>query len=157
MSSRQYFDIEHPIRFAHRGSRILWPENTWHAFDHAIGDFGYRYIETDVQVTADGVVIVFHDDTLERCTNGVGKVADWHWEDLQHLDAAYSFSPDGESFPLRGTGIGISRLDDTFDREDLFREIGDPLCLDGDPLHLKPDNFACEFTPLHVRAPPSPH
>jgi glycerophosphoryl diester phosphodiesterase len=116
MSSHHYFDIEHPIRFAHRGSRILWPENTWYAFDHAIEDLGYRYIETDVQVTADGVVIVFHDGTLERCTDGVGKVADWQWEDLQHLDAAYNFSPDGESFPLRGTGIGISRLDDTFDR-----------------------------------------
>jgi len=116
MSSRHYFDHEHPIRFAHRGSRIMWPENTWHAFDRAVEDFGYRYVETDVQATADGVVVVFHDDTLERCTNGVGKVADWRWEDLRHLDAAYNFSPDGESFPLRGTGVGISRLDDTFDR-----------------------------------------
>lgn len=116
MTTRHYFDLEHPIRFAHRGSRILWPENTWYAFDHAVGDFGYRYVETDVQMTTDGVVVVFHDDTLERCTNGVGKVADWRWEDLQHLDAGYTFTPDGESFPLRGTGIGISRLDDTFDR-----------------------------------------
>lgn len=116
MAIRHYFDHEHPIRFAHRGSRTLWPENTWHAFDHAIEDHGYRYIETDVRVTADGVVVVFHDNTLERCTNGAGKVADWRWEDLQHLDAAYNFSPDGEGFPLRATGIGISRLDDTFDR-----------------------------------------
>lgn len=112
----RYFDHEHPIRFAHRGSRILWPENTWHAFDHAVEDFGYRYVETDVQVTADGIVVVFHDDTLERCTNGVGKVKEWRWEDLRYLDAAYNFSPDEESFPLRGAGIGISRLDDTFDR-----------------------------------------
>lgn len=116
MPSRQYFDLEHPIRFAHRGSRILWPENTWYAFDHAVEDFGYRYVETDVQMTADGVIVVFHDDTLERCTNGVGRVADWRWDDLRHLDAAYTFTVDGESFPLRGTGIGISRLDDTFDR-----------------------------------------
>ncbi|MCL1599986.1 MAG: glycerophosphodiester phosphodiesterase [Actinomycetia bacterium] len=116
MSSRHYFDVEHPIRFAHRGSRILWPENTWYAFDHAVEDFGYLYVETDVQMTADGVVIVFHDDTLERCTDGVGRVADWTWEDLRDFDAAHNFTPDGESFPLRGTGIGISRLDDTFDR-----------------------------------------
>ncbi len=116
MSPRHYFDYEHPIRFAHRGSRILWPENTWHAFDHAIEDFGYRYVETDVQVTADGVVVVFHDDTLGRCTNGVGRVDEWRWEDVRHLDAAYTFSPDGESFPLRGTGVRVSRLDDTFDR-----------------------------------------
>ena len=116
MSSRHFFDFEHPIRFAHRGSRILWPENTWFAFDRAVEDFAYRYVETDVQVTADGVVVVFHDSALERCTNGAGKVADWRWEDLQCLDAAYNFSPDGESFPLRGSGIGIPRLDATFDR-----------------------------------------
>ena len=116
MSSVHYFAIEHPIRLAHRGSRELWPENTWHAFDGAVEGLGYRYIETDVQITADGVVVVFHDDTLERCTNGAGKVSEWRWEDLQHLDAAYNFTQDGESYPLRGTGIGISRLDETFDR-----------------------------------------
>ena len=116
MATQHYFEHERPIRLAHRGSRILWPENTWHAFDGAVHDLGYRYVETDIQVTADGVVVVFHDETLERCTNGVGKVAEWRWEDLRHLDAAYHFSPDGESYPLRGSGIGVSRLDDTFDR-----------------------------------------
>jgi len=104
------------MRLAHRGSRILWPENTWHAFDAAVDDLGYQYVETDIQVTRDGVVVVFHDDTLERTTNGVGKVAEWNWEDLQHLDAAYTFSPDGEHYPYRGKGVGISRLDATFDR-----------------------------------------
>ena len=111
-----YLSLEHPIRFAHRGSRILWPENTWHGFDAAVGDLGYRYIETDVQVTKDGVVVVFHDDTLERTTNGTGAIADWDWEDVAHLDAGYTFSPDDESFPLRGAGVRVSRLDDTFDR-----------------------------------------
>ncbi len=100
------------MRLAHRGSRILWPENTHHAFQGAV-DLGYRYIETDIRVTRDGVVVVFHDETLERTTNGTGRIADWDWDDLKHLDAAYHFSPDGESFPLRGTGIGIPRLDDT--------------------------------------------
>ena len=111
-----YLDAEHPVRMAHRGSRELWPENTWHGFDACVSELGYRYIETDVQVTKDGVVVVFHDDTLERTTNGVGAVADWSWEDLSHLDAGYHFSPDGESHPLRGQGVHISRLDATFDR-----------------------------------------
>jgi glycerophosphoryl diester phosphodiesterase len=106
-----YLSREHPIRLAHRGSRVLWPENTHHAFEGAI-DLGYVYIETDIRVTSDGVVVLFHDETLERTTNGVGKVSDWTWEALSALDAAYNFSPDGESFPLRGEGIGISRLDD---------------------------------------------
>ena len=58
MTDVPYLTAEHPIRFAHRGSRILWPENTWHGFDAAIGDLGYRYIETDVQVSRDGVVTI---------------------------------------------------------------------------------------------------
>ena len=111
-----YLDAEYPVRFAHRGSRELWPENTWHGFDVCVADLGYRYIETDVQVTKDGVVVVFHDDTLERTTNGVGAISDWLWEDVSHLDAAYHFSPDGDAHPLRGKDVRISRLDETFDR-----------------------------------------
>lgn len=113
MPLHPYLSREHPIRLAHRGSRILWPENTHHAFDGAV-NLGYRYIETDIRVTRDGVVVVFHDETLDRITNGAGRVSDWDWDDLKHLDAAYNFSPDGESFPLRGQGITIPRLDDTF-------------------------------------------
>jgi glycerophosphoryl diester phosphodiesterase len=116
MSERPYLAHEEPIRFAHRGSRLLWPENTWLAFDGAVEGLGYHYVETDIRVTRDHIVVVFHDETLERTTNGVGKVSDWDWEDLRHLDAGYRFSPDGESFPSRGTGVSISRLDDTFER-----------------------------------------
>ncbi len=116
MTDRPYLEREHPIRFAHRGSRILWPENTWRAFDGAVEELGYRYIETDIRITRDGVVVVFHDESLERTTNGAGKVAEWDWEDLRHLDAGYRFSPDGETFPERGTGVAIPRLDETFAR-----------------------------------------
>jgi glycerophosphoryl diester phosphodiesterase len=115
-SERPYFAREKPIRLAHRGSRLLWPENTWRAFDGAIEGLGYTYVETDIRVTRDGVVVVFHDETLERTTNGVGKVSEWDWGDLRHLDAGYRFSPDDENYPSRGTGVVISRLDDTFDR-----------------------------------------
>ncbi len=105
-----YLTAEYPVRFAHRGSRILWPENTLPAFAGAI-DLGYRYIETDVQMTSDDVVVVFHDPTLDRLTNARGRVRDWAWDDLRHLDAAWSFDPAG-GYPLRGQGVGISRLDD---------------------------------------------
>ena len=105
-----YLELEHPIRFAHRGSRVLWPENTITAFQGAV-DLGYRYIETDVRITRDRVVVVFHDATLERTTNGVGRVADWLWEDLQHLDAGWMHGAD-DGFPFRGTGVRISRLED---------------------------------------------
>ncbi len=107
-----YLTLEHPIRFAHRGSRVLWPENTLTAFQGAV-DLGYHYIETDVRITRDRVVVVFHDATLERTTNGVGRVADWLWEDLQHLDAGWTHGAD-EGYPFRGTGVGVSRLDEVF-------------------------------------------
>ncbi len=108
--ARSYLSHEHPLRFAHRGSRVLWPENTMPAFQGAV-DLGYRYIETDVHVTRDGRVVVFHDDDLSRLTNGSGKVWEWPWADLRHLDAGHTFGPD-EGFPWRDRGVGIPLLED---------------------------------------------
>ncbi len=107
-----YLDAEYPQRLAHRGSRVLWPENTAVAFQGAV-DLGYRYVETDVQITRDGVVVVFHDPTLERTTNARGRVRDWMWEDLRNVDAAWSFGSE-HGFPHRGTGVGIMSLDEAF-------------------------------------------
>lgn len=109
-SDRAYFSLEHPIRLAHRGSRTLWPENTAYAFHQAVG-LGYRYIETDVRLTRDGVVVILHDATLERTTDGRGPVAELDWVDLAGVDAAYHHRP-GDGWPLRGTGVGIPTLDE---------------------------------------------
>ena len=102
---RPYLSHEHPIRLAHRGSRELWPQNTMVAFQGAV-DLGYRYIETDLHVSADGKVVVFHDDHLEDLTDGTGKVWDHDWDRLATLDAAFRFDP-ADGHPLRGGGIGI--------------------------------------------------
>ena len=105
-----YLSLEYPLRLAHRGSRELWPENTMASFQGA-ADLGYRYIETDVRITLDNVVVAFHDETLERITNGAGRVRDWRYEELQRLDAAYHFDENG-GYPLRGSGIGISTFEE---------------------------------------------
>lgn len=106
-----YFSLEHPIRLAHRGSRVLGPENTMNAFSLAVEVLGCRYLEIDVQRTVEGRVVVSHDATLERTTNGTGRVADWSLETLSDLDAAYWFDPEGD-YPLRGRGIGIPTLEE---------------------------------------------
>ena len=107
---KPYLRHEHPIRFAHRGSRVLWPENTMVAFQGAV-DLGYRYIETDVHVSRDGRVVIFHDDVLERLTDGAGPFELHDWDDLKSLDAAYGFGAE-EGFPLRGQGIGMPLLEE---------------------------------------------
>lgn len=108
-----YLSAEYPLRFAHRGSRVLWPENTAEAFQGAI-DLGYRYIETDVRITRDGVVVAFHDATLDRTTNGTGPVDRWDLADLQRLDAAWWFD-EANGYPLRGTGVKVRPLSEVFD------------------------------------------
>ena len=77
-----YLDWPGPIAFAHRGGASEVPENTMPAFAHAVS-LGYRYVETDVHVTADGVLIAFHDDRLDRVTDGTGVIADLPWSVVQ--------------------------------------------------------------------------
>ncbi len=108
-----YFSVEHPIRFAHRGGLLLYPENTMHAFGRAIEDHGYHYVELDVRLSADRVPVLVHDATLDRTTDGSGDVSDRTVAELKELDAAYHFDP-GNDYPLRGAGITVPTLDEVY-------------------------------------------
>ena len=97
----KFFTGPKPRLFAHRGASGEVPENTMAAFRRAV-EVGVPYVELDVHATRDGQVVVFHDETLERTTNGQGKVQEHTLAELQQLDAGYWFSADdGRQFPFR--------------------------------------------------------
>ncbi len=73
-----YLEHDGILAFAHRGGAGKWPENTMPAFQGAM-DLGYRYIETDVHATRDGVLLAFHDD---RVTDKVGIIAEMDFSDV---------------------------------------------------------------------------
>jgi glycerophosphoryl diester phosphodiesterase len=108
-----------PINFAHRGGRKIVPENTIEGFQEAI-KLGPVVLELDARSTADGEVVVIHDETVDRTTDHTGEVARMTLTELQSLDAGYRFTPDaGATFPWRGKGVKIPTL------EAVYREFPD--------------------------------
>lgn len=112
---RPYLVTHGTIGFAHRGGSKERPENTLASFGAAV-ELGYSYLETDAQLTRDGVVLAFHDESLGRVTDLVGAVADRTLEEIRRADAGYRFTPDrGRTHPYRGTGLTIPTLAEVLD------------------------------------------
>lgn len=93
--------LPRPVVFAHRGASAHAPENTLVAFELAAAQ-GADGIELDAKLTADGHVVVFHDQTLERTTDGIGRLVHKQLAELRALDAGSHFGPQfrGEKIPL---------------------------------------------------------
>ncbi len=101
-----------PRLVAHRGDSKNHPENTLEAFKSAV-EMGVDIIETDVHLTKDSVLVIWHDPTLERNTDGTGTIESHTYEELLKYDAAYTFTKDGgKTFPFRGKGIKLCTLDE---------------------------------------------
>jgi glycerophosphoryl diester phosphodiesterase len=103
--------LKAPLHISHRGGALLAPENTLAAFRMAVERYRTDMLELDVHLTRDGEVVVAHDTTLERCTDGTGPLAALTLAELRRLDAGFRFTPDGgRTFPFRGQGVRIPTL-----------------------------------------------
>ena len=104
---------------AHRGGAAYAPENTMTAFRNA-SRLGVDELEADVQLTADGVLVVLHDDTLDRTTDCTGPVLKKTYAEIARCDAAYWWTPGPSTttpdpsapHPLRGRSIGVPRVEE---------------------------------------------
>ena len=84
----------------HRGAAGHAPENTFAAFDKGLA-MGVDGVETDIRATKDGVLVLLHDATVDRTTDGTGAIAEMTWADAQHLNAAARFRDGQHDFGVQ--------------------------------------------------------
>jgi glycerophosphoryl diester phosphodiesterase len=113
---RPYVVHDKPLFFAHRGGSGLAPENTLIAFAQGLA-LGADALELDIQTTSDGEIVVIHDPTLDRTTNGRGPIAAYTLDEVKRLDAGYRFTTDGgHTYPYRGQGVTIPTMREILER-----------------------------------------
>ena len=109
----QFSDDQYPLVIAHAGSE-LYPHDTMYALERYAA-MGVDILEMDLHMTADGKIILIHDDTVDRTTDGTGDVREMTLAEDQELDAGWYWTEDGETYPLRGQGITIPTLREVFE------------------------------------------
>ncbi|RME06494.1 MAG: glycerophosphodiester phosphodiesterase [Anaerolineae bacterium] len=106
--------ITPPLVIAHQGGDGLRPGDTLAAFENA-ARLGVDVLEMDVHASRDGVLVVMHDATVDRTTDGSGALKEMTLEQIKTLDAGYNWSPDGGlSYPYRGQDIRVPTLEEVF-------------------------------------------
>lgn len=154
---------------AHAGGKALRPDNTLLAFERA-AEMGADVLETDVQVTADGVPVCVHDATVDSRTEATGRVDEMTLSELKELDGAYSWSPpggggdgddagnvEGDDHPYRDEGVEIPTLAEAFAAHPDARwnvelkpavEDAEPFCRVVEEHGMEEQVLAASFTPL---------
>ncbi|MBI5182547.1 MAG: glycerophosphodiester phosphodiesterase [Nitrospirae bacterium] len=113
---RTFLKTNRPLNIAHRGGRGLSPEHTIFAYKKAL-QVGADVLEIDVHSTKDGEIVVIHDPTVDRTTDGTGRVREFTSLEIKRLDAGYRFvikMRDKEDYPFRGKGLTIPTLKEVF-------------------------------------------
>lgn len=114
VSRHPHFLANTPSVIAHAGAQGHAPPNTIEAFALAI-ELGADALEMDLQMTSGGHVVTMHDGTVDRTTDGRGRVTDFSLADLRELDAGWSFEDDVGGFPYRGRGVRVPTLVEVFE------------------------------------------
>jgi len=132
-----YFETPMPMVIAHQGGDGLRPGNTLLAFAHA-DQLGVDALEMDVHATRDGVLVLMHDDTVDRTTDGTGLLREMPFAAVQTLDSAYHWPIGGEAI-YRGKGVRVPALAKVLERFPAQRfnieikqaepSIAEPLCV----------------------------
>src|SRR5699024_4611846 len=117
-----WIDDPEVLVIAHRGGRGLAPEGTLTAFDQAVS-LGVDVLEFDTHLTKDGHLVVIHDDTVDRTTNGTGKVNELTLEEVQNLDAGYSFTDEEDEYVFRDQGVYIPTVEEVFQKYPNMRHL----------------------------------
>src|SRR6185503_5352695 len=106
--------LPRPLMLTHQGGELLAPTNTMAAFDNADSIGGSHFFDVDIHLTKDGQIVGIHDETVDRTTNGHGRVDSYTLEELQKLDAGYHFQDLAGQFSYRGKGVQIVAVEELF-------------------------------------------
>lgn len=107
-------ELQRPLMFAHQGGELLAPTNTLAAFAKADEIGSSDFFDIDVHMTKDGHLVGLHDETVDRTTNGHGRIDALTLEEAQKLDAGYHFQDLQGNYSYRGQGVRIATLDEIF-------------------------------------------
>ncbi len=100
--------------YAHMGGDGVWPGDTMFAYDQS-AQLGVDGFDMDAHITQDGQIVLIHDESVNRTTDGNGQVENMTLAEIKKLDAAYKWTNDsGVSFPYRGKNIGVPTLEEVF-------------------------------------------
>lgn len=112
---KEILSYDAPVVLAHRGGSAIAPENTMAAFKKS-AELGVHGFEIDIRLTKDEEIIVFHDEYLDRTTDGAGRVADFTLTELQKFDLGYHFMEKDGQHSYRGLGEKIVTLKDLLEQ-----------------------------------------
>lgn len=116
MIEKSIFDFGRPLIMAHRGESGRTPENTMLSLESAVA-LDVDVLESDVRLTKDNEIVLFHDDDLSRTTGREGSIRSYTLDDILQFDLGYTFTTDnGKSFPFRGKNLKIVTLQNAFER-----------------------------------------